>query len=340
MNGECTKEQVKTLWRLCFGDSEAFIDLYFRLRYDDDINVGIRSGEQLIAALQMLPYPLTFGGETVQTAYVSGACTHPDFRNRGVMRQLLAQAFARMAQGDALFSTLIPAEPWLFDYYRHMGYAPVFRRSTQKIDAPENADGNIRVERTETYEEDIFRYFSRKMSDRPCCIQHPEADFRVILADLSVSQGLLLVAKRQREVCGMLIAYRREPGWIVNEHFSDHPEVDRAMLHTLKKETGATSFLRYSPSDGKMPDTPVGMIRVVQAREVLQRHASVFPELDLQIALTDPQLSANNGFYALHKGQCTVSSEPLSDVFTEMSIDKLSEWVFRSRRPYMSLMMD
>ena len=76
------REKVKNLWKLCFNDSEEFTELYFRLRYNNDINIAIQSGEEVIAALQMLPYPMTFEGEDIHTAYISGACTHPDYRNR------------------------------------------------------------------------------------------------------------------------------------------------------------------------------------------------------------------------------------------------------------------
>ena len=128
-----TKEKVKALWQLCFDDSEEFVEMYFRLRYKNEINVTIESGDEVISALQMIPYPMTFCGNTVQTSYVSGACTHPDFRGNGVMRELLSQAFARMLRNGTHFSTLIPAEPWLFDYYARMGYAPVFRYSTREF---------------------------------------------------------------------------------------------------------------------------------------------------------------------------------------------------------------
>ena len=104
------REKVKNLWKLCFNDSEEFTELYFRLRYNNDINIAIQSGEEVIAALQMLPYPMTFEGEDIHTAYISGACTHPDYRNRGVMHELLSQAFARMLHNNVALSTLIPAE--------------------------------------------------------------------------------------------------------------------------------------------------------------------------------------------------------------------------------------
>ena len=111
------KEQTKALWKRCFNDSDDFTDLYFRLRYSEEVNQTLKEGNEVIAALQMLPYPMTFCGRTVPTSYISGACTHPDHRNRGAMRTLLAHSFERMRQEGILFSTLIPAEPWLFNYY-------------------------------------------------------------------------------------------------------------------------------------------------------------------------------------------------------------------------------
>ena len=65
------KEQVKALWRICFQDSEEFIDLYFRLRYKNEVNAVIQNGDKVVSALQMLPYPMTFCGKTVQTSYIS-----------------------------------------------------------------------------------------------------------------------------------------------------------------------------------------------------------------------------------------------------------------------------
>ena len=53
------REKVKNLWKLCFNDSDEFTDMYFRLRYSNDVNIAIQSGEEVIAALQMLPYPMT-----------------------------------------------------------------------------------------------------------------------------------------------------------------------------------------------------------------------------------------------------------------------------------------
>ena len=49
------KEQEKQLWKLCFNDSDAFIDLYFRLRYSDRINTSPEQNGKDVAAFQRVP---------------------------------------------------------------------------------------------------------------------------------------------------------------------------------------------------------------------------------------------------------------------------------------------
>ena len=124
------REKVKKLWKLCFNDNDEFVDMYFNLRYNSEVNVAIESGDEVIAALQMLPYPITFHGNSVPTAYISGACTHPDYRSRGVMRELLSQAFGRMYRNNITFNfhsfsvlfALFPDKPIITYNYAYNKY--------------------------------------------------------------------------------------------------------------------------------------------------------------------------------------------------------------------------
>lgn len=226
------REQVKSLWKLCFDDSEAFIELYFRLRYNNEVNLAIQSGEEVIAALQMLPYPMTFCGQTVPTSYISGACTHPDYRSKGVMRELLSQSFARMLRNGVLFSTLIPAEPWLFGYYAKAGYAPVFRISHQSFSLSElPADSETgSIEEVTEYQEDVYQYLNGKLSERTCCLQHTSTDFKVVLADLALTQNTALVARKDNRITGIAVVYKHDNTSYINELFADNEAVRAQLL--------------------------------------------------------------------------------------------------------------
>ncbi len=175
------KEQVKSLWKLCFDDSEAFIELYFRLRYNNEVNLAIQSGEEDCCAPNA--YPMTFCNKIVPTSYISGACTHPDYRAKGVMRELLSQSFARMLRNGVLFSTLIPAEPWLFGYYAKTGYTPAFRISHKVFSLSEltiDPEPDTRLKKRRNIKEDYYQYLTGKLSERACCLQHTPTDFKVV----------------------------------------------------------------------------------------------------------------------------------------------------------------
>lgn len=335
------KEKIKALWEVCFNDSKAFIDMYFRLRYKNDVNLAIESGGEIISALQMLPYPMTFCGNTVQTSYISGACTHPDFRGKGVMRELISQAFARMFRGEVLFSTLIPAEPWLFDYYKQMGYASVFGYSTQEVYIPDTLPSEkIKVKPVTKSRKEIYQYLNGRLSERPCCIQHTAEDFRVIMADLAVSEGMLFAARQDDTVKGVAILYKRGDEWMINELFADTQEIEQSLLSDIKRQTGEGRIIRLSPSEETPAPHPLGMARIINAKKVLELYAATFPQDEMQLALTDTQLSVNSGYYYLCNGKCMFSTERLPGRHLAMNISELTKRIMLPLRPYMSLMLN
>mgnify|MGYP005903981387 FL=1 len=335
------KEQVKALWKLCFEDSEEFVEMYFKLRYKNEVNVAIQSGDEVISALQMLPYPMTFCGEMIQTSYISGACTHPDFRSKGVMRELLSQSFARMLRNGIQFSTLIPAEPWLFDYYKRMGYATVFQYSVKEMTLPEFIPSKeIAVNAVSKPQDEVYSYLNKKLSERPCCIQHSAEDFHVIMADLPISGGNLFVARQANEIRGIAIIYKGENCIIINELLAEDKDTEYSLLFAIKQYTGCNHIIQLLPPDKELPQHSLGMARIINAKEVLQIYASAFPEDDMQLEVSDKQLSVNNGYYYLSDGKCRYSAERLPGAHIQTNISELTEKILKKLNPYMSLMLN
>ena len=335
------KEKVKALWRLCFDDSETFIEMYFRLRYNNDVNIALTSGEEVIAALQMLPYPMTFCGTTIGTSYISGACTHPDYRGNGVMRELLSQAFMRMVQNDTFISTLIPGEPWLFNYYARLGYAPVFHYSEAPIpECRPSALPGLTVERTNEFEETVYEYVNARMKGRPCCIQHTAADFKVILADLQATRDTLFVVREENKVAGIAITYREGDSLRISELFADNDEIKQHLLYQIQQITRCNTITLLTPPMDNAAIRPIGMARIIDAKGVLQLYAATYPEHEMSIELTDGQLSANNGYYYLYKGKCMYDKQRLPGVHLQLTIGELTKMILAPLHPYMSLMLN
>lgn len=346
------REKVRKLWKLCFNDSKEFVDMYFRLRYNNDVNVAIESGNEVIAALQMLPYPMTFCGNEVATAYISGACTHPDYRSRGVMRELLSQAFGRMYRNDIAFSTLIPAEPWLFDYYARTGYVTAFRYGKRTFTLPADGKDSFspvpptgiawKFQTFTDYNEDIYCYLNRKMQERPCCLQHTEADFRVVLADLELSEGYIFTLSDELGIAALAVAYPDDTSSIlhIGELLSDTPEAERLLFTYICRSMQTEILHIVMPLAKGQPAFDLGMIRIIQAKPVLQLYAATHPEEEMNIDLVDDQLSANNGYYYLNKGKCMYSHKRIPGAHERLTIGQLTAKVFSAEQAYMSLMLN
>ena len=156
--------------------------MYFNLRYNSEVNVAIESGDEVIAALQMLP---------IRSLFMAIAYRPHIFRAHALtlttvaraLCELLSQAFGRMYRNNITFTTLIPCR--LFGYYARVGYATAFRYGKRTLHLPTSeTDTSSLTSSAETgwcfqaytdYDEDVYQYMNRKMQERPCCLQHTKS---------------------------------------------------------------------------------------------------------------------------------------------------------------------
>lgn len=165
------REETRELWRTVFRDPEPFIDLYFTRVYKGAYNVCCQIDGHVAAALQTLPYPLLCHGREVPAAYVSGVSTHPDCRRRNVGSNLMRQAHLSMLHHGMVFSALIPAEPWLYEWYGRMGYAQVMTCTPPPEEAATMS----------------FADFDSWQRSRPCILLHDEEALSVAQDDIRLA---------------------------------------------------------------------------------------------------------------------------------------------------------
>lgn len=350
---ESQQEATLALWKLCFKDSKEFTELYFNLRYKDEINSAIYEDGKMIAALQMIPYPMTFCNRIIPTSYISGACTHPDFRSRGVMKELLKQTFMRMYNNGIFLSTLIPAEEWLFDYYARSGYTPTFDYSTKTVENPSSIiPVDYSVSSYSYGSKDIHNYLQQKLKEYPCCILHTPEDFHVILADLNLSGGELLVARHHKTIVGLAFCNPGKKAIYFSELLYDTPEARDHLLKeaSVRYKSLTIKYITHIPNKNAKR---FGMARIINALKMLQLYADEHKDIRLRLKLSDEFLPLNNGFYQLESGICKQIDKPKED-YIECNINQLTQVLmgyhteqlpkpfqsFPTMNPYMSLMLD
>lgn len=336
------KEEVMNLWRICFNDSEDFLRLYFERKYNDADTAVFRENGQIVSALQMLPYPMTWYGETVTTSYISGACTHPSFRSRGLMRKLLKEAFLTMKTRKNAFSILIPQEPRLYDYYGEAGYAPVLAYTPENYYLSVRSD-NPAVsfpERKDILPEKLYPYFRKQMEKRKNCVQHTPEDFKTVLDDLYLSGGSLLLFKDAHgRTGGMAFALPCPDKILVSELLCESELEKEALLQAAAHKWGKGEIECRVPAGSGRKTTPKGMARIIDAPQVLSVYASVHPRKTLFLQINDPDIPSNNGYYRLMNGRAFRTGSGIHKTDYNLSIGELTRMLFESPG-HISLMLD
>lgn len=330
------RAQLQQLYRRCFDDSEAFVDYYFQYRYTDERTQYLARDEQPVAALQLLSYPMIFGGRLCATAYLSAVCTHPDYRHQGLMRDLLARTHQTLAARGVAAAWLIPAKPWLYDVYAKQQYATVFYQETELISVDQSeSETHYKVETlTPELESAAFDFFNEQLLKKPYAVLHTEEDFKVVLGALQLEQGHVLVAFTDNRISGVALA--TSEGKIL-ELLSDSAAARGALLREVGLRYGLqTVMCVVEPVSAAKK--PFGMLRVISAEKLLKLYAATHFDCSMTIHLRDEELPENNGCYTLSQGVCAKSEvTPETAVWT---IQQLAAFLFENAQPHVSLMLD
>lgn len=318
-------EQLKSLWKSLFGDTEAFISLFFHeVVREENIRVLEEKG-RILSALYMLPYPFRIWNQEVAASYISGAGTLPEAQGRGLMRRLLIDSFKEMEHRQIPLSILIPAEPWLYGFYEKSDYATVFAYN-QQVYPPKDRRlgedalvvekysisdlGDSFLQKREDLMGACFSYFDQRLRERNACILHSYANFRTIVHDYAISDGKIWVALNNEHIPVGIIFTVPAGGssFVAKELVADSEEVKEVLLRTALNHYHASSGIYRTvvpPASSEEGQTiPFGMARIIDANKVLSMWAAVNPKRRLIIHLSDPLLTNNNGSYIIENRKC------------------------------------
>lgn len=171
---EHTAPLVRQMWKICFEDTDEFLDILFTYKYKNENTLIYFEEGKAVASLQMLPYTINFYRREIPFAYLAGLCTLPEHRKKGYMRQLIHEAHKIIYQRNIPLAILIPAEEWLYGFYEKYGYEQVFEKDNTLIPLKQILD---------TYQDNIqeaYQALDSLFRFRDFCVQKNEKDFRAI----------------------------------------------------------------------------------------------------------------------------------------------------------------
>lgn len=190
---DTTRQQVYDMWKTVFGDSDEYMEIYFREKYRNENTLIYFESGKAVSSLQMLPFDFSFHGSEIPVAYFSGLCTLPEARQKGFMGSLIKKSFGEMDEKGIPLAILVPQDETIMKFYRQFGFTQTFNAG---IPLPNLQKIMVESENLPNAYE-IFDSFFRQ---RDMTVQKTPDDFRAIveeaaLFDFPVKKGLMAMSR-------------------------------------------------------------------------------------------------------------------------------------------------
>lgn len=173
-----SEAEIREMWKICFGDSDAYMDIYFREKYrPENTLIYIDENKKTAASLQMLPFNFLFHNSEIPVAYYSGLCTLPEARKQGFMGALIIESFREMRIRKIPLAILVPQDNSVMRYYEKFGFARTFDAGQPQLSLRnllEKHNGNL---------DSAYQEFDAIYRHKDMTVQKTFEDFRAIVEE-------------------------------------------------------------------------------------------------------------------------------------------------------------
>jgi GNAT superfamily N-acetyltransferase len=253
--------EAKALWKEAFGDSDAFINWYFRHKVMPGNSLGLFDGG-LVSMLHMIPFTIRLQGKPVKSLMIAGAATKQERRGEGHMRVLLLEALMEMRSRGVFITHLYPFKHSFYERFGWTAYSHVHRAFV--TDAPLRRD--IEVIETDDYHA-LESVYKRMMGSFDGYIVRGSREWRWRMGELKADGGhTALLIKNDAIRAYMLYYVAHKRAEVVETAYTDEEDVGALLSHILRQGYGRVNYFLPAESRG----SKFGMARVVDAEALLR----------------------------------------------------------------------
>ncbi len=128
------REMLTDLWVRSFDDPERYVRNFHGMLAKPENTVVYREDGQIVSAAYLIPADLHIGDEVYPSYYFYAASTHPDFRRRGFMEQIIRFSRTLCEERGIDFLVLAPTGNDLYQYFSRFGFRANFYLKTTQLD--------------------------------------------------------------------------------------------------------------------------------------------------------------------------------------------------------------
>ena len=116
--------KLRELWKKAFGDTDAFLDIFWQWAYDPNRCRYITMEGTPAAALYWFDCEILDSTSSAlrKVAYIYAVATDPKYRGQGLCHKLMEETHRHLERHGYDGAILVPGSESLYDFYGGMGY--------------------------------------------------------------------------------------------------------------------------------------------------------------------------------------------------------------------------
>ena len=301
------------LWKICFGDSDAFCDWFFENRYEAEYSIVLETETEIASCMQAFPYTIRIRGKEVPGAMLCGVSTHPDQRRKGHMGKIFSFEMNHLRQKGCIVAPHTPAVLPSYFFFGHFPVADAAYLECDCVPAIKNKKNLTSIEKTEWNK--LFPFYQRFSQKYSGIIQRTEADFLRKAADYAADGGKCAAYIKNNEIKGYAFYYQTEEMLLCVETAAEEGYYHSLMEGLLLQAEGLQFSAKLPPelylrfSFAKLKKKQKGVMGLCNASALLKAL-----ELDIPYGfqLNDSVVPENNGTFDF-KGEA-YQKEPVFEI--------------------------
>ena len=298
-------------------DTKEFLNYYYSVKTENNEMYVIEDGEKLVSMIHLNPYQLCIG-ETIHSAnYIVAVATDVNYRQRGLMGQLLKHSMRVMYDRKEPFTFLMPAAEAIYYPY---DFRFVYTRKQGEM-CGENNESTVEIRVATVSDCGKLATFSNDfLKGYQVTAHRDEAYFEMFLREQESQDGGIIVMEKQGEMVGMFFYAKGERYEIREPLFYDENDFKKAVYLFFMSEKEIVDTIAYGEGT-----KPIIMVRILHL-ETFLKTIKLENDLDCYVQIEDAFIAENNGIFHIsgRAGECISEVQrALSDEIPETVLDVL-----------------
>ena len=313
------KEALAKMWRVNLGDSEDYLELYFKDKYHPTRAFCACDGQKVVSCFYSDYYKFNLFGEHIDVFYFGAGSTLPEYEGQKIISNLLAYSFKDLAAKGVALVVLSTYREELLPFLKKNGFGAVVKNSCN-VHYP----SQTRVEMELFSIDEFYSFYKKHIESEQFKAFLSAADLSTLFDYLAIYNGVPFVSRNGcGEISGVAFAGKPENDVVVIEPVFDDAAAKENLINQIcsKYEVDALTILSRS-EEGSVFN--YGMARVLNLDKLLNICAKKYDSLNLTLSVVDAIIPTNSGTYALGNGSCRYNEE----VHDPVSIDEVLPLLF------------